>query len=98
MDTLPDADTPPADGDELGRKTHHRVTAAARRKLTGLDLLDEARQENLLGKWGAHPRGYLAGDGDGLAPQPLDDLNRPVHVGQELLRRRDAHAVNGATL
>jgi hypothetical protein len=55
------------------------ATAAARRRLTGLEFLDESGQKNLLGKKGAYPRGDLANDGPGLAPQPLDGLNRPVH-------------------
>jgi hypothetical protein len=70
---------PPADGDEL-EKSNYRQVAAASKTLTGFEFLDESGQKNFLGKKGAHPRGCLAGDGDGQAPQPLDGLNHAVHL------------------
>ena len=65
--------------DDLEKKADRPATAAARRRLTGLKFPDESGQKNLLGKKGAHLCGCLAGGGDGVAPQPLDALNRPVH-------------------
>ena len=77
---LTDFYAPPADVDELEEKAHRPATAAARRTLTGLEFLDESRQENLLGEKGAHPCGCLAGDDDGRAPQPLNLLDHRVNL------------------